>query len=116
MAVDLELTWQHLQSEFRPKQNERCLCKSISPFTMGLYHVCMAARMISHIIHIGLIATTRASLITSFQPPLRLRQLHEGQHRSPMKQALMLNYKSSLPGLTLHQSSSALNNSQGILL
>ena len=48
--------------------NERCLCKSISPFTMCLY-----GSPHDYVIHVGLIATTHASLITSFQPPLILK-------------------------------------------
>ena len=36
IAVDLELTWQHLLGEFHPKQT-RAVRKWISPFTMGLY-------------------------------------------------------------------------------
>ena len=55
IAVNLELTWQHLLSEFHPKQTS-CSCKSISPFTMGLYG--------SHI-HVAIIATSRLPLITT---------------------------------------------------
>ena len=45
--------------------NKSCLCKSISPFTMGLY-----GSPYDYIIHVGLIATSQVSLITSFQPLL----------------------------------------------
>ena len=45
--------------------NKGCLCKSISPFTMGHY-----GSQYDYVIHIALIATSCTSLITSFQPPL----------------------------------------------
>ena len=45
--------------------NESCLCKLISPFTLGLY-----GSPHDYVIHAGIIATTRVALITSFQPPL----------------------------------------------
>ena len=66
IVVDLELTWQYLLSEFRPKQTKAVL---ISPFTMGLY-----GSLYDYVIHAGIIATTCLPLITSFQPPLLLAQ------------------------------------------
>ena len=45
--------------------NESCLCKSISPFTMGLY-----GSPYDYVIHVAIIASSRVPLITSFQPPL----------------------------------------------
>ena len=45
--------------------NESCLCKSISPFTMGLY-----GSPYDYVIHVAIIATSCIPLITSFQPPL----------------------------------------------
>ena len=45
--------------------NKSCSCKSISPFTMGLY-----GSLYDYVIHTVLLATSHASLITSCQPPL----------------------------------------------
>ena len=47
--------------------NKSCLCKSSSPFTMGLY-----GSPYDYVIHVAIIATLRIALITSFQPPLTL--------------------------------------------
>ena len=46
------------------QKNKGCLCKSISPFTMGLY-----GSLQDFTIHVALITTLCVSLITSFQPP-----------------------------------------------
>ena len=43
LVVDLELTWQHLLSEFRPKQT-KAVC--VNQFHLSLW-ACMAARMIT---------------------------------------------------------------------
>ena len=50
--------------------NTGCLCKSISPFTMGLY-----GSPYDYVIHVALIATSHVSLIISFRPPLGVRGL-----------------------------------------
>ena len=49
--------------------NESCLCKSSSPFTMGLH-----GSQYDYVIHVALITILRISLSTSFQPPLCLAQ------------------------------------------
>ena len=56
IAVNLELTWQYPLSEFRAK-NESSLCKSVSLFTMGFY-----VNLYDYIIHVALIATSRARI------------------------------------------------------
>ena len=45
--------------------NKNCLCKSISPFTMGL-----SGSPYDYVIDVALIVTLHVSLITSCQPPL----------------------------------------------
>ena len=54
IAVDLELTWQYLLSEFRPKQT-RAVC-------VNRFHLSLWASMAAHMIHV---ATSRVPLITS---------------------------------------------------
>ena len=54
-AVDLELTWQHPLSEFRPKQT-RAVC--VNRFHLSLW-ACMGACMITSFTHVGIISTTR---------------------------------------------------------
>ena len=46
--------------------NESCLCKSIWPFTTGIY-----GSPYDYVIPVALVATSRVTNITSFQPPLR---------------------------------------------
>ena len=65
IAGNLELTWRCPLSDFHSEQAKAPLCKSITHFHYGpqwqpvrLHH------------HIALITISRASLITSFQPPL----------------------------------------------
>ena len=61
--VDLELTWQHLLSEFRPKQTKDVCVNQ----PMGLY-----TSLYDYIIHVALITTSRVSLIARVQLPLVL--------------------------------------------
>ena len=74
--------------------NESCLCKSISPFTVGLY-----GSPCDYVIHVGLIATSHVSLITSFQPPLTLRLLR-GLHVSDVSGYLIISVKVSCRNIT----------------
>ena len=66
MAIDLELTWQYPLSEFRPKQTKAVCVNRVYPSLWASMALCT----ITSVIHVGLIATLRVSLITSFQPPL----------------------------------------------
>ena len=72
IAVNLELTWQHPLSEFCPKLTKatRVNWVDLSPWqSIWLHH------------HVVLIATSRASLITSFQPPLGMWMLKVVEER-----------------------------------
>ena len=59
--VDLELTWQHLRSEFRPKQTKDVCVNQ----AMGLY-----TSLYDYIIHVALITRVQPPLVLS--PPLDL--------------------------------------------
>ena len=68
---DQELTWQYPLSKFHSKQARVLLCKSILHFTMGFYgSPCDYTQ--NHCLSILYVTTSRASLITSFQPLVQI--------------------------------------------
>ena len=68
IVVNVELTWQHLLSEFHPKQTRAV---RVNRFHLSLW-ASMAARMITSFTYVAIIATSCVPLITSFLPPLVL--------------------------------------------